>query len=239
MADYGLLAFQADILDDLESVRVANQNRLRELTRDEIDPDGIRRGYGMTEEHADVARLTAIVNALKELEHDAELSLCRALRAHPLGPWVKAQVGVGEKQGARLIASIGDPYWHPEGRPRRLPELWSLCGYGDAQAQVRRKGVKGNWNPEARKRAYLVAESCMKQRSSPYRPVYDEARKKYEAAVHDAPCPRCGPAGKPAPPWSALSDGHQHARALRAVSKAVLKDLWLTARALHAEESSG
>lgn len=58
------------------------------------------------------------------------------------------------------------------------------------------------------------------------------------AAVHQMPCIRCGPAGKPAPAGSPLSDGHKHARALRAVAKAVLKNMWREARAFHPELSA-
>jgi hypothetical protein len=230
---YELLAFQADVLDDLERVRVANQNRLRQLTRTGSDKDGLERGFGMDESDPDVARLTALVDALKQMEHDAERNLCRALRAHPLGPWVKSLCGVGEKQGARLIASIGDPYWHPDGRPRQVSELWSLCGYGDPVAQRRARGQKMNWNPAAKMRAHLVAESCIKHRQSPFRPVYDQARKHYADATHATPCVRCGPPGHPAAAGTPLSDGHKHARALRAVSKELLLDLWRAGRALH------
>jgi hypothetical protein len=138
-----LLNLAVDILGDLEKVRIANENRLRQLTRDETDADGEERGFGLTLDHPDVARQAALVRALKCerkaaaekhrgccLEHDAELNLAKHLRRHPLGPWVKAQRGVGEKQGARLLAAVGDPYWNTlHDRPRTVSELWSYCGY--------------------------------------------------------------------------------------------------------------
>jgi len=70
-------------------------------------------------------------------------------------------------------------------------------------------------------------------RCSPYRLVYDAARAKYADAVHPSQCVRCGPAGSPALAGSKLSDAHKLARALRAVSKAIVKDLWREARRLH------
>lgn len=125
-----LLGFAADVLDDLEDVRIANENRLRQLTRDVTDADGEDRGFGLTEDHPVVARLAAIVAALAKVEHDAELELCRKLRRHPLGPWARAQRGIGEKQGARLLAAIGDPYWNTlYDRPRTVSELWAYAGY--------------------------------------------------------------------------------------------------------------
>lgn len=229
-----LLALAADVLDDLERVRIANENRLRQLTRNQVDSDGVERGFGLDQAHPDVARLAALVEMLTVAEHQATLNLSRTMRANQLGPWVKSTAGVGEKQGARLIAAIGDPYWNTlHERPRQVGELWSYCGYGDAREQVRRRGQKANWSADAKMRAYLVAESCMKKRSSPYRAVYDAGRAKYAEAVHASECVRCGPSGKPAQPGSALSDGHKHARALRAVAKEILRDLWHEARDIH------
>lgn len=125
-----LLALSADVLDDLEKVRIANQNRLRQLTRDETDKDGEERGFGLTLDHPDVARLSGLVDALVKAEHDATLNLQRMVRKHPLGPWIKATRGIGEKQGARLLAAIGDPYWNDlHNRPRMVSELWAYTGY--------------------------------------------------------------------------------------------------------------
>lgn len=273
-----LLALAADVLDDLEKVKIANENRLRQLTRDEADKDGEIRGFGLDTSHPDVARLSALVDMLGQAEHQAELNLKRLMRQHPLGPWVKATVGIGEKQGARLFAAIGDPYIRPEivredgtvepSRPRTVSELWAYTGYhvipadhrnDDTQAEIaggeqgghpdqascdaqdefvgvapkRQRGQHANWNATAKMRTFLVAESCVKATASPFRIVYDETRQKYDGAVHKVSCVRCGPSGNPAPTGSPLSPGHQHARALRAVSKAVLKELWREARRIH------
>ncbi len=284
------LALAADVVDDLEKVRIANENRLRQLTRTATDADGEERGFGLTADHPDVARLAALVDMLADAEHKAVLNLQRLLRQHPLGPWIKTQVGLGEKQAARLLATIGDPYWNTlHDRPRTVSELWAYCGYhviklpaghnlgdfhgnsasgtdsaadqkvvdiqthgvggeqtghldhqpreaqeGDVGVAAKRaRGQRANWSATAKMRAYLIAESCIKQRSSPYRKVYDDTRHKYVEATHAVPCVRCGPKNKPAPEGSPLSDGHKHARALRAVAKAVLKDLWREARRIH------
>jgi hypothetical protein len=344
-----ILLLRAEALSDLEATRIANENRLRSLRQD----------YGLSE-GPEIAAQTGLVQAIAELEHRAELELKRALRKHPLGAWVKTTQGVGEKQGARLIAAIGDPYWHSvHDRPRLVSELWAYSGLhvlhpgqrtaGDqmkharvqsdlhpghptsetpvkpagmeqttvgnagtdahirpadgspgrttnddhalragAQTSVghnfvdphtdhadgqnsagqrgadahtahaggpsdaigltcteahrpdaggvaprRQRGQKANWNGAVKTRAYLVAESCIKKRDSPYRPVYDTGRAKYTDALHNHPCVRCGPAGKPAQPGSPLSLGHQHARAMRLVMKAILLDLWLESKRLH------
>lgn len=270
------------MLDDLEKVRIANENRLRQLTRSVEDSDGETRGLGLTEDHPAVARLAAIVETLGKVEVDAVRNLEKSMRTHPLGPWVKAQRGLGDKQVARLLAAIGDPYIRPEmikddltvepARPRLVSELWAYCGFhvietpaghgtndahpGSASgfnvhpggqhthdthvliaagvAPKRQRGQKANWSETARKRAWLIANSVVKA-GGPYREVYDKTKAKYEGALHAAACVRCGPSGKPAQPGSPLSPGHIHARALRAISKEVLKDLWREAKRLHEE----
>jgi hypothetical protein len=226
-----MLALLADMLDDLEKTRISNENRLRQLTRTEVDSDGGERGFGLSEDHPDVARTAALVEGLRKLEHDATLNLQRAMRKHPLGPWVKAQKGVGEKQAARLLASVGDPYWQSaDDRPRLVSELWSYCGHGGPSR--RRRGQVVNWSPAAKMRIYLIAESCMKT-GGPYREVYDKRKAATENRLHNADCVRCGPSGHPAlvgSPWSA---GHRHADALRITGKEILRGFWREAKRLH------
>lgn len=286
-----LLALLADCLDDIERTRIAQENRLRQLTRTGVDRDGEERGFGLPLDQPQVAALAALVDALHEMEHAATLNLRRAMRSHPLGPWVKATVGVGEKQGARLIAVLGDPYWNTlHDRPRSVSELWAYCGLhvispatqrctdthsrsggggqahpghgapaphgssagvtkqgdpghqtpgtqlpGAGVAPTRTRGQRSNWSTAAKTRAYLIAESCIKQAHSPYRAVYDTARAKYAQAVHAVECRRCGPKGDPAAPGTPLSAGHQHGRAMRAVMKELLRDLWRESKRIHEE----
>jgi len=266
------LSYYADIVTDLEKTRLATENRLRSLTRDAADADGEIRGLGLPDDHPDVVTLVKIVAGLGDLEHQVILDLQRALRRHPLGKWVKGQKGIGEKQGARLLAAIGDPYWSTlTDSPRTVSQLHAYCGYhvlpaghvsldaqvttaggaktsdsrghirNDAQDRLvagvaarRQKGQRANWSTEAKTRAHLVAESCMKQPTGTYyRGVYEDGRKKYAEAVHKTPCVQCGPKGKPAQVGSLISPGHQHARALRLVAKEILKDLWRESKRLH------
>lgn len=262
------LAMAADILDDLENVRIANENRLRTLTAtDEY-------GHGLDTTNPDIKHLFELVADLTRAEHKAVLNLQRTMRRHPLGPFVKAHNGIGEKQAARLLAAIRDPYWHDlHDRPRKLRELYSFCGmavleHGPAQPTIdsqntgggatqdsdadahgtddsqacrgagvapkRQRGATVNWSPDARKRLWLVAAKCVMVTSSPYREIYDKARVKYADATHTAECKQCGPKGNPALPGSPLSAGHQHARAIRLIAKAILHDLWHEAQELHA-----
>lgn len=230
------LGVHADILNDLEQVRIANTNRYRILTTTTPDDDGQQRGHGLTTDHPEIAKLAAIIEALKTAETDAVKNLERAMKRHPLGPFVAATPGLGLKQTARLLAAIGDPYWNDlHDRPRTVSELWAYCGMHvtAGTAPRRQRGKKSNWSEDARKRLYVIAAAIPKFKTSPYEPVYRGARAKYEAAMHPAPCVRCGPAGKPAPEGTPLFPGHQHARAIRIVGKEILKDLWCTSRDIH------
>ncbi len=201
-------------LDDVEVARIAATNRVETISRDGLADSAYY--------HA----AKAIADNLAAIEDQCVKNLTTVMKVHPLGPWVECTVGVGMKQGARLIAAIGDPHWNDaENRPRRGPaELWGYCGF--APDQIRKRGVAARWNHAAKMRAFLCAESCIKHRTSDYRAVYDNARLDYADAVHETSCYRCGPSGKPAEIGSPLSNGHKHARALRAVSKAILKDLF-------------
>ena len=226
-----LLTTLAEAVDDIETVRIANENRYRSMTLD--DPDF---GHGIDVDDPAAVTMAAIVDALKGVEERTIRQLQKTMRAHPLGDFVAETPGLGEKQVARLLAKIGDPYWHDaEDRPRSVRELWAYCGLHviDGQAPRRTKGVKLNWNQDAKMRVWLIAASCIKISTSPYRAVYDATREKYADAVHETACVRCGPSGKPAPIGSTLNAGHQHARAMRQMCKDILLDLWVAAKIEH------
>jgi hypothetical protein len=264
-----LLAAQ---LDGIEELRKATDNRFRQATRSTEDSDGEVRGFGLDARHPDIAAIKVTGEMLAQIEHDVILQLQRSMRKHPLGAWQKTAVGVGEKQLARLLAAVGDPYWNTlHDRPRTVSELWAYSGLhtlpasqgtGDTHsnpaggdqpvapppdhmnretqsglirgAARRQKGQRANWSTDAKTRAYLIAESCVKQARSPYREVYDKRRALTADRVHDRPCPQCNGAGHKDLERTPWRPGHQHADALRIVSKVVLRDLWVAARDWHA-----
>lgn len=236
------LALAADVLDDAERTRIANENRLRQLTRSATDSDGEERGFGLDESHPDVARLAAIVDLLRQVEHQATLNLQRMMRAHPLGPWIKAQKGVGDKQAARLLAVIGDPYWHTaEDRPRLVSELWTYCGHGRRGRRTRGMSPEELFalgNPVAKSRLWLISTSCLKAQGH-YAEVYAKRKAMTPDREHAEVCVRCGPSGHPALPGSPWSDAHRHADALRVTGKALLRDLWREAKRIHETTTEG
>lgn len=240
-----LLVILADALDDIERTRIANENRLRSLL--EV------KHIAATD--AAAISLAAIVDDLGRLEKRSIKDLERAVAQHPLGPWVKRQKGVGFKQAGRLLAAIGDPlrYWieDPETgeeteHERTVSKLWAYCGLHvvDGRRPRRQRGIRSNWSSTAKMRAVLVAKSCIYQRESPYRPVYDAARAAATTKLHIGQCQNsvrppgspngCGTQahpewGAPGSPWR---DGHCHQHAISVVAKAILKDIWIEARDL-------
>jgi hypothetical protein len=138
-----VLRVLAEVVDDLETSRIANAHRLYQLTSDRVDKDGTRRGWGVPAEHPAAQRLAAVVEGIQDLEKQATRNLERAMRAHPLGLWITGQLGGGHKQGARLLAAVGDPYWHDlEQRPRTVQELRAYCGLHPVPADQERSGIQ-------------------------------------------------------------------------------------------------
>jgi len=240
------LTIAADQVDDIEAVRKSTANRLRSLTIPvEIPKSGItidKAGEGTPEAIA----LASQLEVFQMAEKTAVLELNRAMRAHPLSGWVKEGMGVGTKSVARLLGSIGDPAsrYDPEAEEvveRTVGQLWSYCGYGDAEKQKRRKGVQSNWNSEAKMRVHIIAdaafkprcESCVEQGAT----LREEGEAGWSSPPADCTCEADGytyrveyEESRKADAALDIADGHKHNRALRKVKKLFLKNLWLEAR---------
>lgn len=191
---------------------------------------------------------------------------------HPLAPFCNSVTGLGAKQFGRLLGIIGDPYVRnartgPDGEEtppavRTCGQLRSLCGHGDPARRpfkgMTQEDAAALGRPDAKMRLHLIAEQFIRYTGepdkngnptplSPYRVVYDDARKEYAERVHDAECLNrsrlspngCGTRehpewGAPGSPWR---DGHQHGAALRMVAKRFLDDLYDEAKRLHEERA--
>lgn len=212
----------AEVFEDIQKQRIATTNRAE---RGGIDP----------------VFLQPTLDRLTDAEKEAGKVMRRCYRTtvpQPIRDWQAAAIGIGEHLLARLLGIIGHPVrttvyeWQGAGSERVLVEvgpmsrsisqLWSYCGHGDPTRR-RKSGMSAaeaaaGGNPRAKMLAHLLAESCMKQRTSPYRVVYDEARMDYEERE-----------------WSDL---HRHNAALRKTAKAILKDLWLAAGDAEAGEGA-
>ena len=193
-----VLKLLGDQLVDTEDILFKLENRYRSFTQSGDVPGG----HGMDpSEFTDLPFCLALVGdgdmstllpRLITMQQGIAAELVKALEKrmeqHPLGPWVKAQGGIGYLQAARLLGAIGDPYWmekietgtkpdHPsprvrrvlESRPRRGPaELWAYCGLDPREGAIRRPGDEDNkWHRTAKSRVWLVADSCIHQIEQP------------------------------------------------------------------------
>lgn len=222
-SSYYPVIFHADALEDIERVRVAEENRYRTLVRTD--------DYGkhFPEDHPLAVLVRDRIAAYQNLETQVTKQLEAAVKDSPLRPFVEEHKGVGYKTLGRFIKEVGDPAWNgKEDRPRLLRELYAYCGLHvvDGAAPHRKRGVKANWSAQAKTRLWLLAKSQVMSRGS-FRGVYDDARLKYEDRLHDRPCQICAGAGRPAEAavGVAWKKGHQQAAAYRLVMKALLRDL--------------
>lgn len=182
----------------------------------------------------------------------AEKAMLKAMKAavrrdYPaIEAWRKsdAAFGIGDRLLARLLGEIGDPVvasplmWvpgpaggdervlAPAGDPyvRTVSQLWAYCGVGKPGRMPKgadQARVLAGGKPKAKMILRLMAEGCVKANKGPYRFLYDGARAEYADRTHAEDCAQCR--AKAGDPWKL---GHQHAAALRKVSKEILKDLY-------------
>lgn len=218
----------ADLVEDIQSTRIANSNRLAALEKEW--------GKNLDSSLPSVMTIRSVNTGLVKVEFEAVKALKSALRSHPIGLFIMETHGLGFTGVARYIGAVGDLGWHPlKNRPRTLRELWKYSGLDvvDGLAPCKARGERITWNPTAKKAVHVMA-TCVVKTGGPFRIFYDDARAKYAEAVHEHECRRCGPEGKPALIGSPLSDSHKHGRALRAVGKEIVRELWKQSIALRA-----
>jgi hypothetical protein len=225
MTAYTDLGIWAQELEDMQKLRIASANRIGRGTK------GCETNAAKT---VDADFYQAHLEALEREEHVVALAMRRCYRRSvdpAIVAWQKATPGIGEHLLARLLGVIGDPvhttrhHWEGNGDgrvlvddgpyERRVSDLWSYCGHGDA-TRKRRKGMDKDeaaalGSDQAKMLTRLLAVSCMRCRQSPYRAVYD-ARRALTVDRFDTE------------DWTPL---HQHNDALRLTGKAILRDLWL------------
>ncbi len=316
-----LILFAADLLNDIEGARTALGNRIGALTRP-VEKGG--KGQPVTAK--EVAALSFLFDQVAATEAHAVRLVVGEMRRHSLHPWVKAQRGLGDKQVARFLATIGDPYIRADtGEPRTVSQLWALCGLHvlhpgqpcadtqwilagvdssggsdrfpsgthvssvaaadsareghhhvdthradalpgnpsdpaghrvlDAQvpnargvAPKRRKGARANWSTQAKTRAMLCADSCIKQTCLPCQAKNAAAKKANGGKAAPWSPPPEGCICAEVSPWRSIydtarmnwletrpdaTDMHAHNHAKRVLAKAIVKGLYRESKRIH------
>lgn len=216
------LALYADLFHMAESMRIAAMNRLRNWLRDtfpeeqwpnlDLSDDALLDPERWPRIPNDIRPI--ILDLLLPMERSMERLMVRAVRQHPLWPWLSSIPGIGPSLAARLLYRMGDL--------RRFPSpahLWSYAGLGGPGWKQR----PHSWPLTSV--CYLIAEQFVRHRESPYRLVYEQ-RKAYEASRPW--CGQCHLKGESGPRDHCIPL-HTDRKARRYTVKRFLKDLWRVA----------
>lgn len=219
-----LLEHYGRLLLDVLKVRVACRNRQSAMERDGID-------------RAHMAIIDETLVDTEKQESIIERMIVRLMKKHPLAPFIESHKGIGAKSLVELFACIP-----PLDQFATVSKLWKFCGYSvdGGRAPRRSRGVKANYNPEARAVCYRIGSAFIKSGGGGrYREIYDQKRAEYFSRE------RLGPSGCWSSPEPHLdkqkrllqcfkvdADGketsaHAHNAALRYAIKELLKDLWI------------
>lgn len=116
--------------------------------------------------------------------------------------------GVGFILASKIVSQIDIQ------RCETVSKLWRYAGYSvgeDGKAERRVKGEKSHYNATLKTDVHLIGVGLLRK-NSPYRPIYDIAREKYDGLGY--------------------TKGHAHNSALRKVVKLWLSHLWEVWRSL-------
>ena len=257
---YRVLSVYAEMFYDIQKTRVAMANRLG------VDKKGKRtKAVRDIEPDAYLPFLEALTVVEENLSRTLVLCYRRVVDPSIIA-WQEETIGIGDHLLARLLGAVGHPvhttrhHWEGEGKKRvlvddgpyerRLSDLWSYCGHGDA-TRKRKKGMDKDeaaalGSDDAKMIVRLMAEACIKFNGkpdkygrprplSPYRQVFDNARVAYAArtagdgpawAKHESHGWKVG-----VPPKDQPENACEHCKnaALRIVGKEILRDLWIVA----------
>jgi hypothetical protein len=145
----------------------------------------------------------------RKQEKEADAILRKAARKYPIIQEMSKVHGVAELLALKVAVHIDIE------RCQKISSLWRYAGYGVVEGSRERlkKGEKASFNRDLKTACWLVARSMIRL-NSPYRAVYDEARRRYDETRPD---------------WT---NGHKHNAALGKMIKVWLSHVWLRWREL-------
>jgi len=187
--------------------------------------DEMKKSNKMTEEEYEY--ITKLLEAEKKAhayEQAYKPLMEQYIKTEPLyTKWLGRIKGIGPVLAANLIHHFGYCDGKYEDGRERVPHVSSLWRYAgmhvvNGKAPKRQRGQKVDYNTKARTLVWKITDSFIKQRTSPYREIYDSEKKRQltlmESNAANAPS-------------SAL---HAELRARRKVAKIFLAHYWLVAR---------
>lgn len=188
-----------DLRNQIQKARIQMSNRLSAIDRG-ADQAG----------QPQIEVISSWHKRLAELEMNVDEQILELVAEEPLYEYVAELKGVGPILAARLLSAIDFQ------KADTVSALWRYAGFAvkDGRAERPQKGVKLPYNRQLKTSVYLIAVSFLRA-NSPYREIYDQARRYYEANR---------------PNWT---KGHIHFASLRKMAKVFLQHLWVYGRTLH------
>ncbi len=234
---------------DYQELRKANMNRIRDIIRrrnegipadkpEDKKPDS-EKSYGSKYNDKNIGKLLRQMVAegklteaereyiekaydafmkAKQLEAIYKRLMDSYLRKEPIWwEWLRHIKGISTVLGASLIKHFGYCEKFP-----RISSLWRYCGLHvvDGKAPRRERGKKIDFNPKMRTLAWKIGDSFIKQRTMPYRMIYDQEKARQLRLIEN---------GAPNAPQNRL---HADLRARRKMVKIFLAHYWLVGRRL-------
>ncbi len=224
------LGHYARLLWDVQHVRVAVNNRMKAILRDEL-PEA------WTKLHQ--ATLTLLV----EQERIIERTLHQLVKQHIMADWVDECPGLGYGGFARIVGVTGSFLAFPN-----VAKVWKYMGQHvvNGKRPRRERGVQlvkttdeaeGNaFSPQGQVVAHQIGEAIVKLGHGKYREAYDKRRAATLARIRTGPsgCPMGHEHKKDGKVYQCVSpngDGeksaHLHNDAMRIAVKELLKDMWV------------
>jgi hypothetical protein len=139
-----------------------------------------------------------------------EKRLGRLAKQLPVYPWAASVRGLGALSLAQIVAETGDLSLYAN--PAKVWKRMGLAVMPDGKRQRRVQGDEAfmhGYSPQRRSLMYVVGENLVKlNRDGPYRTYYLAEKERQRAKLPDAP------------------PAHPHNRAMRHMTKRLLRDLW-------------
>jgi hypothetical protein len=223
---------------DHQKLRTAHMNRIRDIVRkanegipfDKVEEKNEKKKFDKRYRDENLPKLLGEIEAVGKLEpseiaHIQKLlSIAKAEEGLEgqyrmvIQPWVLShpvyQEFLSTIKGLKgPILSGGLLAWFDVRRAPHPSSFWKFAGLHviDGKAPKRKHGEKTDYNPKVRTLVWKVADSFIKQRTQPYRFIYDSAKKEEQAKLKDS--------GKG---WKL----HAELRAKRKMVKRFLVDFW-------------
>jgi len=187
--------------------------------------DGLEEENKLTkDERRHIDQLRSLIKQAKDSERMFESYLSELVGEEPIYyKWLKNVKGIS----TRLTANLLKEYSYCENHDT-VSKVWSHSGMTPQGAKNKEKGEKINYDPNKKKLAWKIMDSFIKQRTEPYRTIYDNEKqrqmKKKELKEQGKEDQYKGSAPQ--------SLGHASNRARRKGAKIFLQHYWVIARQL-------